>query len=194
LVKIPDKINGVNITTINANAFSGYANVHVVVLPKYVELVGDNAISDATVGGFLGTSAGETVTLYYSGSKADWLEREKGFDNKWDYGMSADSRIFFLNGGDKVDPTQGYLQAEPQKSGSIIQTQNGVEWTEHTIDQDYISNMYTAKCTGCDSLPHTNGITLIENHTHEFTNGVCENGCDVTDPNDVYNRRPDYIY
>lgn len=79
--------------------------------------------------------------------------------------MSADSRIFFLNGGDKVDPTQGYLQADPE--GRL--SQSGNEWVEKPIDQSYINTMYTKTCD-CKEGDHDYGI------------------------NAVYDRIPDYIY
>ena len=171
LVEIPDEVNGIPVTTVNKNAFSGYPGVHVVVLPKFVEFVGDNAMSDASIGGFLGIRGdGETITLYYSGSKEEWLEREASFDSKWDFGMSENSKIYFLNGGDKVDPTQGYLQAVHHTSsswGSV--TLNDITWTSYTIDQNYINTMYTRECD-CKEGDHDYGISA------------------------VYDRIPDYIY
>jgi len=169
MVVIPDEIMGKPVTQITANAFSSYAGIHGVVLPKEVELVVDNAISDASVGGWFNANKGETVTLYYSGSKAEWLEREKEFDDKWDWGMSENSIIYFLNGGDKVDPQEGYLKLDHQTSGTLNITLTGVTWVENTINQDYINTMYNKICN-CDEGDHDYGIDA------------------------VYDRIPDYIY
>ena len=138
LVVIPGVVNGVPVTEINANAFSSYDGVHSVEIPSTVTTVGNNILAEAWGWG----NNGETVTIYYAGSRADWEAKEQSFDANWDSGLGGDSRIFFLNGTDKVDLTQGYLQANVTGSGSS----KSLTWTANETVTDDIVTEYTGYC------------------------------------------------
>ena len=105
VVEIPAYVNGKPVTEINANAFSSYDKLHVVVIPKTVDKIGVKAISDQ---GDLFAKQ-ETVTLYYEGSYEEW--KAKNYGDDWITGLGESSRVFFLNGGDTVDPNV-YLQVK----------------------------------------------------------------------------------
>ena len=152
LVKIPDYVNGIPITAINADAFSSYEGVHSVVIPKTVTTVGGNVL--ATDWGWF--DSGETVTIYFEGSYEEWIAKESTFTSDWDSGLGASSRIFFLNGTDKVDPSQGYMQAN-LKTGW-----NGksISWNHVTTVSASIKNEYDNTCD-CDDC---NGAERPDRH------------------------------
>lgn len=141
LVVIPDKVNGIEITAINANAFSSYDGVHSVVIPKTVTNVGGNAL--AIDWHWINNRAGETVTIYYEGSMAEWLALEATFTDGWDDGLGGNSRIFFLNGTDQVDPSQRYLQAKLSSSWGVGES---ITWNPATVTTA-LKNEYDNKCT-----------------------------------------------
>lgn len=143
LVEIPDYVNGIPITAINANAFSSYEGVHAVVIPKTVTTVGGNIL--ATDWGFL--DKGETVTIYFEGTYDEWIAKEATFPTGWDDGLGGSSRIFFLNGTDKVDPGQGYLQAK--LNTNWIGTGQSIDWNKATVTAD-LKNEYDNTCTCSD--------------------------------------------
>ena len=143
LVEIPDYVNGKPITAINANAFSSYKGVHCVVIPTTIKTVGGNmlAVDWGTLWG-----KGETVTIYFEGSYAEWQKIEQSFDSKWDNGLGDSSRIFFLNGTDKVDYSQGYMQAKAKTNwiGQIT----AMNWEKKDLSSS-MSSVYTGSCD-CD--------------------------------------------
>lgn len=141
LVVIPDYVNGIPVTEISSNAFSSYADIHSVVIPKTVTSAGANIIAEKW--GF--ADSGETVTIYYEGSYEEWIALEETFDSGWDSGLGGSSRIFFLNGTDKVDVSQGYMQAKV--SGLFSKS---IAWTHQETITSAIKNEYDNKCT-CNS-------------------------------------------
>lgn len=139
MVEIPDYVNGIPITEIAAGAFSSYDGVHSVVIPNTITTVGGNVLATDWSG--FGDS-GETVTIYYEGSYDEWIALEATFNDGWADGLSASSRIFFLNGGETVDTSNGYLQASTSSSWGTI---NGISWTKSNITSNLISE-YTGYC------------------------------------------------
>ncbi len=139
VVEIPAYVNGKPVTQINANAFSSYDKLHVVVIPKTVEQIGVKSISDQ--GGGLFTKQ-ETVNIYYAGSYEEWQQKNYGDD--WITGLSEDSRVFFLNGGDTVD-TNYYLQVKHSNKGL---SSRSYELVEKTNTADLVGKYY-AECENC---------------------------------------------
>ena len=144
LVEIPDSVNGIKVTSIAANAFASYDGVHAVVIPKTIATTGGNIL--ATDWGNI-FDAGETVTIYFAGSYDEWVAIEPKFDADWEAGLGEGSRIFFLNGGDKVDAGQKYLQA----SFDWAWSGRTVEWTRTDVTSALVEE-YTGKCDceNCD--------------------------------------------
>ena len=98
LVEIPGRVNGIYITEITGDSFSSYDGVHSIIIPKDIIYIGDNAFAEEW-----GTiDSGETITLYYGGSYAEWIAKEASFGSNWESGISSSTRIFFLNGGNTV--------------------------------------------------------------------------------------------
>ena len=138
LVEIPSYVNGIHITEISEGAFSEYDGVHSIIIPKDIIYIGDNAFAEEW-----GTiDSGETITLYYGGSYAEWVAKETSFGSDWESGISSSTRIFFLNGGDTVDVTQGYLQAEVKSSWG----NRTVTWNHNATISQSIINEYTGHC------------------------------------------------
>lgn len=102
LVEIPGVVMGIPVLEINGGAFSSYAGVHSILIPKEIKDIGDYA--------FAKSGAKESVTIYYAGSYDDWVKIEPNFDSNWEGGFSSSCKIFFLNGTNTVDVKQGYLQ------------------------------------------------------------------------------------
>ena len=138
LVEIPAYVNGKPVTEISGGAFSSYDGVHSILIPKDVTYIGNNAFAEKW-----GTiDSGESITIYYGGSYADWVKIENNFDSEWESGVSSSTRIFFLNGGETVDVSQGYLQAEVKSSWG----KRTVTWNHNTTISVNIKNEYTGKC------------------------------------------------
>ena len=145
LVEIPNSVNGIPITEIGGNAFSSYDGVHSILIPADITYIGNNAFAEKW-GTF---DDGETITIYYAGSYEDWLAKEPKFGNNWESGVSSSTKIFFLNGGDTVDVTQGYLQASV--SGLFNKS---VKWNHKTSITSNIISEYTGDCDcGCGVRP-----------------------------------------
>lgn len=167
LVEIPSEVNGLPITSIADNAFASYDGVHAVVIPNTITSTGNNILANKQSSWF---DAGDTVTIYYKGTYADWLINEPNFGNAWDTGISSSSIVYFLGENGKVDPTQGYLTASVANGSLWNQGDRAVTWSaQNTINQNYINTMYTKQCN-CSEGDHDYGITA------------------------VYDRIPDYIY
>ena len=90
LVEIPSEVNGLPITSIADNAFASYDGVHAVVIPNTITSTGNNILANKQSSWF---DAGDTVTIYYKGTYADWLINEPNFGNAWDTGISSSSIV-----------------------------------------------------------------------------------------------------
>ena len=206
LVEIPGRVNGIYVTEIIEDAFSSYDGVHSIIIPTTVQYIGDNAFAEEW-----GTiDSGETITLYYGGSYAEWIANEASFGSNWESGISSSTRIFFLNGGNTVDVSQGYLQAEVKSSWG----KRTVTWNRNTsISQDLI-NEYTGHCdceistSGDNAHIYVDSSGNIMKHNADGT-PINNNGVIIeykrknifssykltTDNNDTYYRfRPDMAY
>ena len=143
-VTIPNSILGSPIVGIANNAFAGFDGLHVVTISKSVTSIGSDAFSDKSLGLFQG---GETITFYYEGSYDDWTKITR--TNKWDDGLGTGCRIFFLNGGDKVDSTQGYIQR--------TSSWGNFSWQYHSSLDSSFNGIYTGDCdckvAGCPKTP-----------------------------------------
>ena len=206
LVEIPDYVNGNPITEIVANAFSSYDGVHSIIIPKEVTYIANNAFAEkwGTV------DSGETITIYYSGSYEEWMAREGNFSSNWESGISSSTRIFFLNGRDTVDVTQGYLQADVKSSWG----NRTVTWNHNKSIDSSIINEYTGHCDCSISTIGDNAHVYVDtngNIMKHNTEGTPINSAGViieykrknifssykltTNYNDTYYRyRPDRVY
>lgn len=206
LVEIPHSVNGIPITEISGKAFSSYDGVHSILIPEEVTYIGDNAFAEKW-----GTiDSGETITIYYGGSYADWIAKEPNFGPNWESGISSSTRIFFLNGGDTVDVSQGYLQAEVKSNWG----NRTVTWNHSTTITSDIIKEYTNHCdcgistTGDTAHIYVDANGNVMDHNDEGT-PVNSNGVIIeykrknifssykltTDYNDTYYRyRPDMAY
>lgn len=217
IVEIPGIVNGKPILEISNGAFSSYDGVHSIFIPEEVTYIGDNAFAEKWSG--LGDS-GETITIYYAGSYSEWKDKEPMFGSNWESGVSSSTRIFFLNGGDTVDVSEGYLQAKTSGTGSSKK----VSWTKSNITSAII-NEYSGHCdcsistTGDNAhiyvrvnadgtetiMQHNSNGTPVNEQNVEIYWGVIkegwlgslgeEKGLRDDDTNDTYKRyRPDAIY
>ena len=197
-IKIPAAINGIPITQINQNAFSGYDGVHSIVVPNNVTIQ-KNAFTEGTKFG-----SGEEITIYFEGTKAQWDALTK--DTGWNYGIGTGSRVFFLKDG-KVNTEEGYLQVV--SSGFISKTYS---WSEKN-DFSSVKGIYTGKCncsnstTGDTAHIYVDANENVMSHNTEGT-PVNANGKEIyfkdggwlgtdklTDGSNTYYRyRPDTIY
>ena len=206
LVKIPGSVNGIPVTEISGGAFSSYDGVHSIYVPEEVTYIGNNAFAEKW-----GTiDSGESITIYYGGSYADWIAKESNFGSDWESGISSSTRIFFLNGGDTVDVSQGYLQAEVKSNWGT----RTVTWNHNTTISSSIKEEYTGHCnceistTGdtahiyvdsngnvmmhnADGTPvNSNGVIIEYKRKNIFSSYKL-----TTDYNDTYYRyRPDMAY
>ena len=206
LVEIPGRVNGIYITEITGDSFSSYDGVHSIIIPKDIIYIGDNAFAEEW-----GTiDSGETITLYYGGSYAEWIAKEASFGSNWESGISSSTRIFFLNGGDTVDVSQGYLQAEVKSSWG----KKTVTWNHNATISSSIINEYTGHCdceistSGDNAHIYVDSSGNIMKHNADGT-PINNNGVIIeykrknifssykltTDNNDTYYRfRPDMEY
>ena len=115
LVEIPAQINGKDVTTITANAFMSYADLHSVRIPATVTSIGAQSFADFE--GILRKR--QTVTIYYEGTPEQWAQYMKEvytdknyehFASDWDNAMGEKSAVFFLDENGKVDLSKGYWE------------------------------------------------------------------------------------
>lgn len=137
-ITIPSEIMGVPIVAIAENSFAGFDNLHAIRIPKSITAIGATSFSDESLSWF---NSGETITIYYEGSKAEWEAIYKA--SGWDDGLSKSTNIFFLNGGDKVDSSQGYLKRKTNWLGQ------GDGWENKTSLDSSFNSDYQAACD-CD--------------------------------------------
>lgn len=143
-VVIPDYVGKIPVTTIDPSAAAGFDNLHTITIPGTVKKIGKTALSDANKNG-----SGETITIYFEGTKEDWDKIDKV--SGWDDGLGSSCRIFFLKNG-KVDPSQGYMQ----RTGRGYLVYNSYDW-EHknssnitaAFIKDYAEGICDCKVTGC---------------------------------------------
>ena len=133
-VVIPEYVGTVPVSVISAGAAGGFDNLHCVTIPVTVTEIGKAAFSDKSA-----TGSGETITIYYEGSYDDWKKID--LKDGWANGLGGGTRVFFLNGGDTVDTTQGYL--ERKASGFIFYSYS---WQEKTTFTSALKAEYTGKC------------------------------------------------
>ena len=142
-ISIPEEVAGIPIVAIANNTFAGFDNLHVVRIPKTVTAIGSKAFSDESLSIF---NKGETIAIYFEGSKSEWDAVSKA--SGWDEGLSPSTNIFFLNGGDKVDSSQGYMKRTKNWAG----VPNG--WEHDSTLESSFNTDYTAICNcgvdGCD--------------------------------------------
>lgn len=142
-ISIPEEVAGMPIVAIANNTFAGFDNLHVVRIPKTVTAIGSEAFSDES---FSIINKGETITIYFEGSKSEWDAVSKA--SGWDKGLSPSTNIFFLNGGDKVDSSQGYMK----RTKNLLGIPNG--WEHKSTLESSFNTDYTAICNckvdGCD--------------------------------------------
>ena len=183
LVEIPDSVNGIPITEISGGAFSSYDGVHSIVIPKDVTYIGNNAFAEKW-----GTiDSGETITIYYGGSYADWVEKEKKFGSDWESGISSSTRIFFLNGGETVDVSQGYLQAEVKSDWG----KRSVTWTLTNITSEIIDE-YTEHCDCKEPTTGDNAHIYVDANGKAMSHN--DNGTPVNDKNiEIYLKESGWI-
>ena len=89
-VTIPAYVNGVPVTAIADDAFSDFADLEVINLPKTITYIGENA--------FVKKRAHEQITINYSGTKSEWNAIEDDFNGNWDKYVGTGSHIYFSDG------------------------------------------------------------------------------------------------
>ena len=170
LVEIPAYVNGIPVTTINADAFSSYDDLHSVRIPGTIETISSQSFT-ANQGSSLSPKR-DTVTLYYEGDPAKWGKameaynnRDKNYDSdgkamlkyNWDNNMGEGSRVFFLDANGKVDLTKGYW--ELANEAKWYQSDKFV-WRYHNHAFPYDSSVHTC------SYEHNQNDTVY--------NGACD--------------------
>ena len=108
LITIPAYVGTTPVKNMSDNAFAGFDDLHAVTIPTTITYIGANALASNWENGTFGRDKGESMTIYYAGSYEQWLEID--LEDGWSDGVSASTRVFFLNGTDSVDKSQGYLQ------------------------------------------------------------------------------------
>lgn len=168
LVEIPAYVNGKPVTTVNADAFSSYDDLHSVRIPGTITSIGSQSFTADNPDKW--GEQRDTVTLYYEGDPAKWNAAMTNYNNRvftdnsllksgWDNMMGEGSCVFFLDENGKVDLSKGYWElADTSKwyeSAKFV-------WQYH--NHPYLSNSgcgnehnnktdYTADCK-CDLGTH----------------------------------------
>ncbi len=112
LVEIPNEVNGVPVTTVNADAFSSYDDLHSVRIPANITTIHSQSFTANQGSSYF--PARDTVTLYYEGDPNVWNAAMTQYNTdhtsssmlkqNWDNNMGDGSRVFFLVNG-KVNNT-----------------------------------------------------------------------------------------
>ena len=164
LVEIPGYVNGIPVTTINADAFSSYDDLHSVVIPGTVTVINSQSFTADNPNQW-GTQR-DTVTLYYAGDPAVWnaaMEKYVSGDKtgmlkgSWDNCMGESSCVFFLDEYGNVDLSKGYWElANTAWIGSNFVWQyhnhaygsNSGCGNEHNNKTNYTGNCDCDSCNG----------------------------------------------
>lgn len=107
LVEIPAYVNGKPVTTINADAFSSYDDLHSVRIPGTIEVINSQSFTAKN-----NNTGRDQITMYFEGDPEYWnAEMTKYeanhnymglFQPNWDNNMGDGSRVFFLDENGKV--------------------------------------------------------------------------------------------
>ena len=107
IVEIPAYVNGAPVTTINADAFSSYDDLHSVRIPGTITAINKQSFTAKN-----NNTGRDTITMYYEGDPAKWNEEMTKYEanhnyngllkQSWDNNMGAGSRVFFLDENGKV--------------------------------------------------------------------------------------------
>ncbi len=170
LVEIPDAINGSPVTTINADAFSSYANLQAVKIPASVTTISSGAFAEYE-GIF---RKRQTVTLYYEGTQEQWAKlmalqydgnsTNNPFASDWDDAMGEGSRVFFLDTSDNVinDANTGYW--ELANTGSSWNP--NFVWQYHAHAYPYNSSQHS--CSNEHNQNDTNYTDKTKRSDYEY--------------------------
>lgn len=169
IVEIPAYVNGKPVTTINADAFSSYDDLHSVIIPGTITQINSQSFTADNPNQW-GTQR-DTITMYFDGDPAIWSAAMEKYNSRdfngncllkqnWDNCMGESSCVFFLDENGKVDLSKGYW--ELTDTSAWYQSAK-YEWLFH--NHAYGSNSgcnnehnnktdYTADCK-CDIGTHT---------------------------------------
>ena len=150
LVAIPPYVGTVRVEKVNDSAFAGFDNLHAVTIPTTITLIGTNALASTWSNGTFGTDKGETITVYYAGSYEEW--QKITLADGWSDGVSADTRLFFLNGTNTVDFSQGYLQFVVDDSNWLGAVKKGHFEYKDEVPESFVGEYYKncdCKVDGC---------------------------------------------
>ena len=151
MIAIPPYVGTVPVETISGGAFDGFDNLHSVTIPTTITYIGANALASNWNNGTFGSDKGETMTIYYAGSYQDWVDKVTLVDG-WSNGVSANTRIFFLNNTDTVDFNQGYLQFVVDDSNWLGAVKAGHFEYVNSVPDSFVSEYYKncdCKVNGC---------------------------------------------
>ena len=150
-IDIPSHVGIYPVIQVKENAFAGFDNLHVVTLPTTITYLGSNALAADWENGTFESDKGESMTIYYEGSYQQWLDTMT-FGAGWSDGVSASTRIFFLNGTDTVDFSQGYLQFVVDDKNWLGAVKEGHFEHVNTVPESFVDEHYTncdCKVDGC---------------------------------------------
>lgn len=154
VISIPPYVGTVPVASLAAGAFAGFDNLHAVVIPHRITHIGTGALAENWKNGTFGTDKGETITIYYEGTYEEWQKIK--LDNGWYYGISKDTRVFFMGDDKKVDFNQGYLQFVVDKSTWLGAVKEGHFDYVSVVPESFISE-YNKNCDcnvdGCAGEP-----------------------------------------
>ena len=167
IVEIPGYVNGKPVTTINADAFSSYDDLHSVRIPGTITQINSQSFSADTpdIWNKPGTwgEQRDTITIYYDGDPAVWNEAMKKYNNKdysgmlktsWDNMMGESSCVFFLDENGKVDVSKGYWELAKVSSKFVWQYHNHTYGSNSGCGNEHNNTTnYTADCK-CDIGTH----------------------------------------
>ena len=154
VIAIPPYVGTVPVASLGAGAFAGFDNLHAVVIPHRITHIGTGALAENWKNGTFGTDKGETITIYYEGTYEEW--QKITLDNGWYYGISGNTRVFFMGDDKKVDLNQGYLQFVVDKSTWLGAVKEGHFDYVSVVPESFISE-YNKNCDcnidGCAGEP-----------------------------------------
>ena len=152
LIAIPPYVGTVRVEEVKDSAFAGFDNLHAVTIPTTVKFIGANALASNWSGssGNFGTDKGETITVYYAGSYEEW--QKITLADGWSNGVSADTRLFFLNGTNTVDFSQGYLKFVVDETSWFGGVKKGHFEYVNEVPESFVNEYYKTcdcKVDGC---------------------------------------------
>ena len=189
-LKLPTMYNGIAVTSIQRGAFEANTDIETVVIPEGYTYIGEGAFWQATnistvyipasmddfnsIGGEFAECTGLT-TVYYAGTKAQWIEAINDFNGRF---MDCFSITVKCSDGDILYNENGQMVGEPNENGFIIEDGVLIKCTKNVSEITIPSGVTTIgtlafrDCYDLEKVVISEGVTTLEDEAFRDCGGM----------------------